>query len=57
MSTHVLDKQIDKTFQEEGMTDGMARLVSNRRAVVGSCDRLRFCHFLLALVDLSTQAF
>ena len=57
MSTHVLDEQIDKMLQEEGMTDGMARLVSNRRAVVGSCDRLRFCHFLLALVNLGTQTF
>ena len=56
MSTHVLDKQIDKMLQEEGMTDGMARLVSHRRAVVGSGSRLCFCHLLLALVDLSTHA-
>ena len=57
VSTHVLDKQIDQTLQEESMSDCMARLVSNRRAVVGSGGRLRFCHLLLALVDLGTQAF
>ena len=27
MSTHVLDKQIDKMLQEEGMSDCMARIV------------------------------
>ena len=27
VSTHVLDKQIDEMFEEEGMPNGMARLV------------------------------
>ena len=56
MSTHVLDKQIDKMLQEEGMSDCMACLVSNRRTVIGSGGRLSFCHLLLALVDLSSHA-
>ena len=56
MSTHVLDEQIDKMLGDKGVPDGMARLVSHRRAVAGSGSRLRFCHLLLALVDLSTEA-
>ena len=56
MSTHVFDKQIDKMLQEEGMSDCMARLVSNRRTVIGRGGRLCFCHLLFALVDLSTHA-
>ena len=27
MSTHILDKQVDKMLRDESMTDGMAHLV------------------------------
>ena len=52
MSTHVLDKQIDKMLGDEGFPDGMANFLGNRGSVAGWCSRFSFCHLLLSLVYL-----
>ena len=58
MSTHVLDKQIDKMLRDKGVSDGMAYPVCECALVAGWLSRLCLCccHLLLALVDLSTEA-
>ena len=58
VSTHVLDKQIDEMLEEEGMPNGVARLVCQLFLVAGWISRRCLCryHFLLALVYLSAEA-
>ena len=55
MSTHVLDKQVDEMLRDVGVPDGMAHLVRHRGLVAGRGGLLRFCHLLLAPVNLGAH--
>ena len=56
MSTHVLDKQIDKTLRDEGVPDGISNLICKSVRVTRRYRLLCFCDTLLTLVNLRTQA-